>query len=470
MGIKSAIRHLYAPEYLIKSDKWVGEIYSASEVYKTLSKVAWPAMAEAVLIGMMSFVDTIMVSSVGPFAIAATGLTNQPRLLFFSIFFALNVGVTAVVSRRKGENNRGGANKCLAQAVMLCVILGVVLCVSALATARPMMWFAGAQPDTIEPAVVYFRITMVGTMFTSLGMVINAAQRGTGNTKISMRTNLTANIVNVIFNYLLINGIGFFPRLEVKGAAIATLMGNIVSCLMSIYSVSKPSGFLHIRVKDCFSFDSGTLRILIKISSSAAVEQLFVRIGFFAYAKIVATLGTTALATHQICMSIINISFCVGDGLGIASASLVGQNLGRKRPDMAGVYGKAAQRVGLLISVGLVVLFSTGGGLLMGLFTHDSVIVDAGTRLLLIVALTSPAQISQVIFSGSLRGAGDTKFVAYSSLISIGIIRPIITYILCFPLGLGLIGAWFSLFVDQYLRLLFTGLRFSKGKWTKIKI
>ena len=106
----------------------------------------------------------------------------------------------------------------------------------------------------------------------------------------------------------------------------------------------------------------------------------------------------------------------------------------------------------------------------MGLFTHDSVIVDAGTRLLLIVALTSPAQISQVIFSGSLRGAGDTKFVAYSSLVSIGIIRPLITYILCFPLGLGLIGAWFSLFVDQYLRLLFTGLRFSKGKWTKIKI
>ncbi len=470
MGIKSAIRHLYAPEYLIKSDKWVGEIYSASEVYKTLSKVAWPAMAEAVLIGMMSFVDTIMVSSVGPFAIAATGLTNQPRLLFFSIFFALNVGVTAVVSRRKGENNKEGANNCLAQAVMLCVILGVVLCVSALATARPMMWFAGAQPDTIEPAVVYFRITMVGTMFTSLGMVINAAQRGTGNTKISMRTNLTANIVNVIFNYLLINGIGFFPRLEVKGAAIATLMGNIVSCLMSIYSVSKPSGFLHIKVKNCFRFDPENLRILIKISSSAAVEQLFVRIGFFAYAKIVATLGTTALATHQICMSIINISFCVGDGLGIASASLVGQNLGRKRPDMAGVYGKAAQRVGLLISVGLVMLFSTGGGLLMGLFTHDSVIIEAGTKLLLIVALTSPAQISQVIFSGSLRGAGDTKFVAYSSLISIGIIRPIITYILCFPLGLGLIGAWFSLFVDQYLRLLFTGLRFSKGKWTKIKI
>ena len=82
---------------------------------------------------------------------------------------------------------------------------------------------------------------MVGMAFTSLGLVINAAQRGTGNTKISMRTNLTANVINVIFNYLLINGIWFFPRLEVKGAAIATLMGNVVSCLMSVYSVSKPT-------------------------------------------------------------------------------------------------------------------------------------------------------------------------------------------------------------------------------------
>ncbi len=470
MKIKSAVRHLYAPEYLLGKEKWAGDKYSSKEVYKTLSNVAWPAAAEAILIGMMSFVDTMMVSSVGSFAVAATGLANQPRMLFFAVFFALNAGVTAIVSRRRGENNKDGANKCLAQALMLCLVLSVVLCGIAVAVARPLLLFTGALADTVEPGVVYFRITIVGMAFVSLGMVINAAQRGVGNTKISMRTNLTANVVNVIFNYLLINGIGFFPRLEVKGAAIATLMGNVVSFLMSVYSVSKPSGFLHIEVKNCLRFDSEYLKLLFKISSSAAAEQLFVRAGFFAYTKIVAILGTTAFATHQICMSIINLSFCVGDGLGIAASSLVGQNLGRRRPDMSVIYGRATQRVGLLVSMGLVILFFAGGKQMMGLFTDEAEIINLGAKLLLVMAFTSPAQISQLVFSGSLRGAGDTKYVAYTSLISIGLVRPIITYILCYPLGFGLIGAWFSLLVDQYMRMAFAAYRFSKGKWMKIKI
>jgi len=470
MGFKSAVRHLYAPEYLLGKEKWAGEPYAAKKVYKTLSNVAWPAAAEAVLIGMMSFVDTMMVSSLGSYAVAATGLANQPRMLFFAVFFALNAGVTAIVSRRRGENNKDGANKCLAQALLLCTVLSIVLCGVAVAVARPLLIFTGAMADTVEPGVAYFRITMIGMAFVSLGMVINAAQRGVGNTQISMRTNLTANVVNVVFNYLLINGIGFFPRLEVRGAAIATLMGNVVSFLMSVYSVSNPDGFLHVRVKACLRFDREYLKLLFQISSNAAAEQIFVRVGFFAYTKTVAALGTTAFATHQICMSIINLSFTVGDGLGIGAASLVGQNLGRRRPDLSLIYGRAAQRVGLLVSIILVVLFSTSGKLMMDLFTDEPDIINLGAKLLLVMAFTSPAQISQLVFSGSLRGAGDTKYVAYTSLISIGLVRPIITYILCYPLGLGLIGAWFSLLIDQYMRMAFAVYRFSTGKWMKIKI
>lgn len=470
MKIGRALRRLYAPEHLLKPEKWVGEIIPAKEVYKSLSRVAWPATVEMVLISLMNFVDTIMVSTIGAFAIAATGLTTQPRMIFFVFFIALNAGVTAIVSRRKGEQDVEGANKCLSQAILICVILSAVLGVLSFATARPLLMFAGAQPDTIEPAIIYFKITMIGMAFAAIGMVINAAQRGVGNTRISMWTNLIANVVNVVFNYLLINGIGVFPKLGVKGAGIATLMGNVASCLISIYSVSKPSEFLYIKLKDCFKYDSKVTKLLMKISSSAALEQSFVRIGFFAYTKIVATLGTMALATHQICMSVINLSYSFGDGLGISSASLVGQSLGRRRPDMAMVYGKASQRVGLLVSIGLFILFSTGGRMIMGLFTDIEEIIDIGQKILLIVAFTAPGQISNVVFSGSLRGAGDTRFVAYSSLVSIAIVRPLISYVLIFPLNLGLIGAWLGLFIDQHVRLAFSSYRFKTEKWQKIKL
>ncbi|NLA72629.1 MAG: MATE family efflux transporter, partial [Clostridiales bacterium] len=293
---------------------------------------------------------------------------------------------------------------------------------------------------------------------------------GAGDTRTAMVTNLTANAVNIVLNYFLINGIWFFPRLEVKGAATATLVGNITGFIIAFIASRRKGGFLRLTLRNCISFDFENLKLIFGISSSAAVEQLFIRIGFFSYAVLVAKLGTNAFATHQICMSIINLSFCVGDGLGIGASSLVGQSLGRKRADLAAVFGKVSQRIGLLISIGLMLLFAFGGRFLMSLFTKDEEIIVTGIDLLYLVALSSPFQISNVIYTGCLRGAGDTRYVAISSFISIGVLRPVFTYLFSYTLGLGLIGAWLSLFVDQVTRYGFSLIRFNKGKWKEIKI
>ncbi|MEG1743775.1 MAG: MATE family efflux transporter, partial [Clostridia bacterium] len=322
---------------------------------------------------------------------------------------------------------------------------------------------------------IYFRIIMVGMLFTSMGLVINAAHRGTGNTKIAMITNIVANVVNCIFNYFLISGNWFFPKLGVEGAAIATLIGNVVSFAISLITVLKPGGFLRLKFSQCIKINKPVLKLIAKIGGSAGIEQIFMRIGFFVYCMIVNRLGTVAISTHTICMNILTLSFSVGDGLGIAASSLVGQNLGKKRSDLALLFGKVGQRIGFFVSGFLVLLFAFGGKILVSLFLTDydpnaAEILIQGTMIMYIIAATSPAQISQVIFNGCLRGAGDTFFVAASSLLSIAIVRPLITYVLCYPLGLGLIGAWLSLIVDQYLRLVLSGYRFEGGKWGKIII
>ena len=200
------------------------------------------------------------------------------------------------------------------------------------------------------------------------------------------------------------------------------------------------------------------------------VEQLCMRIGFLAYTKMITNLGTVAFATHQICMNILNMTFSLGDGMGMASSSLVGRNLGAKRSDLSIIYGKTAQRISLIISAFLIFIYVVFGSTLVGLFSNDSSIIALGSQIMLIVAIVCPLQISQVIISGSLRGAGDTHFVARTSFISILIIRPIITFILCYGLGLGLIGAWVALLVDQFIRLILNIVRFSEGKWIYVKI
>ena len=191
-------------------------------------------------------------------------------------------------------------------------------------------------------------------------MVINAAQRGVGNTKIAMRTNIVSNLVNIVFNYLLIGGHLGFPALGVNGAAIATVLGTIVASGMAICSVLNPDNFLYLFYsKKALRFDRKTLGSIANIGSATLAEQLFLRFGFLLYTMVVARLGTNAFAAHQIGMNIITISFAFGDGLSVASVSLVGQSLGEKRPDLAKVYGGFCQRLGFICSAAVAFVYVT---------------------------------------------------------------------------------------------------------------
>ncbi|HCX62287.1 MAG TPA: MATE family efflux transporter [Clostridiales bacterium] len=461
---------IYSNKFMVRQDQIVGDIPSDKEVYKNAIEVAWPSAIEAVLVQLISSADLIMVGALGAAAISAVGITTQPRLILLAVIFSLNIGVTAVVARRKGEDNREDANKALRQSLVICGFLSLILSVLGIIYARPLIVFAGAQKEVVEIAVTYFRIICVGNFFTSLSLTINAAQRGAGNTRISMKTNIAANMVNLFFNFLLIKGHLGFPALGVTGAAIATAIGNTVGFLLSLKSITFAHEFLELRKKQSWKLEKEIISSVLGISSSAFVEQVFMRVGFFTTNKLVAGLGMISYATHQICVNIMSISFAFGDGLGIAASALVGQSLGAKRSDLATIYGKSLQRIALTVGLIFVFIFLFGGSFLVSLFADDAAVIAAGATIMLTIAATAPIQSSNVVVGGILRGAGDTKFVAITSFLSIGLVRPGATWLFCYPLGFGLIGAWFAFGTDQVLRLFINYMRFLKGGWTKIKV
>ena len=464
--------HFFEPETLVSPRHRKGPLPTAGEAYRRSLSLAWPSALESVLVALVSSVDTMMVGGLGPAAISAVGITSQPRFLLMTPIIALNTGVTAIVARRKGEGNIDGACRSLKQALMFCLFFCLLMVTGALFFARELLTLAGAQADFIDLGVEYYRIIMCGQFFACLGMTINAAQRGFGNTKVSMRSNVAANLVNLVFNYLLINGIWFFPRLATRGAAIATAIGSLVAFCMALSSVLRPAapGVLTLRSNTPWRFDRRTVGSIFKVASSTFVEQIFMRFGFFTYASLVARLGTIEFATHQICMNIINVSFGFSDGFGIASTSLVGQELGAKRPDLAMLYGKVGQRCSLCIGILLAVFFTIFRREMILLFNDDPAIVALGATIMFIVAATCLVQTSQVVISGCLRGAGDSKYVALTSFISIAAIRPALSWLLCYPVGWGLIGAWIGLFGDQFLRFVLNYIRFRGGKWSAIEL
>ena len=458
------------------------DIPAGRAMYKQYINIAVPSVCEMVLISLISMIDTVMVSGIGTDAVAAVGLVGQPRMIMLCLFFALNVGITAVVARRKGENNREEANSALRTAIVMILGLSAVLMAVLLPMSSALMRFAGAEEGrTLALSTDYFTILGWALPFQALSMGICAAQRGVGNTKLTMQVNITSNIVNVIFNYLLINGIGPFPKLGVHGAAIATALGMVVGFALSVRAIYQDNnGFLRLKPTDNWKPEMKSVKALVKVASSAMVEQLAMRVGFFAYARIVADLGTDAFAAHQICCQFLNLSFSCADGLGIAGTSLVGQMLGRKRRDLAHIYGTLAQRfsltAGLLLATVCVLLRAP----LVGMFINpgESEAVRAMAELVMIVlGILQPLQMLSVVASGALRGAGDVKYTARVMLLTVTCIRPVLALIgvyVCQHVlhrsDIALMAAWTATCCDMAVRMTLMMKRYRSEKWHSIKV
>lgn len=445
--------------------------YDRDDVVKTLN-MAWPAMLESFFTGFAGLVDSLMVSSMGSYAVAAVGLTTQPKFLGLSLFIASNVAISALVARRKGEGKREEANRIFSTFLVFIVVMAAVMSILLVVLADPIIRLCGSEELTHDTAVIYFQIIMGGMIFNCVQMGVNSAQRGAGNTRITMRTNLVSNTVNIVCNYLLIQGHFGFPALGIRGAALATVLGTVVSSVMSVASVWKRDNFISIpfimkeKIRPAFE----ALKNIVKVGYSVFAEQVLMRIGFMLTAIMAADQGTSAMAAHQVGMNIMGLTFSFGDGLQATAVALIGFSLGAKQPERAKAYGRTCRMIGGVISVILAIIYFFGARPLMRLFFEEAEIVDIGVGIMHVIIFVVILQIAQVIYMGCLRGAGDTLYTAIASTISATVMRTAGSYIFGYALGLGIIGIWFGVLVDQLSRFLFASFRFRQGKWTEIKI
>ena len=465
---------------------------------------AWPAMAESFFVTLAGMIDTMMVSSLGPEAVAAVSLTQQPKFIGLTLFFGLNVAVSALVARRKGEQRRENAATVFLTALTMSLVFCAVITAVFVVFAPQMMTLAGSNPDTHDDAVTYFRIIMGGTIFNVLTMIINSAQRGSGNTRLSMITNLTSSVVNVIFNYLLIGGNLGFPALGIRGAAIATVLGTVVSTAMAVFSLTRQSSYIriqHIRVQRLRPHRADA-KAIWHLTFNTSLENIAMRIGFLATALIAARLGIDEFAIHNVEMQLLGLGFAFADGMQVAAIALTGEALGAGQKKEARAYGQICQRIGLVISVVLSLLLLVGGRWFTAAFcsmppeqapdgagaaavaaalgknlfnratwpAREAVMIGMGVRVNWFIMVIVMLQISQIIFSACLRAAGDVRYTLAGALISVSFIRTAVTILLVYVFHMGLDGIWFGILSDQLSRFILMGLRFRQGKWVDLRI
>ena len=443
-------------------------------LYRNTVSIAWPSTVEGALMSIISSIDTIMVGTLGAASIAAVGLTAQPRMILLVLAQALCIGTTALCARRKGADDPAAANSCLHQSLAIITVMGILMTVFGFFGAEWLMKLGGANEDTLALSVEYFRIISLAFLPSCWQLCICAAMRAIGKTRVTMITNITANLINVFLNYILINGKLGFPALGVRGAAIATACGTVAASLICIGVVLKKDGYYHLSLP---KFDKTTLRGLYRVGSSSMVEAVCMRVGFLVLARLIAGIGTNAFAAYQIASQVSSLSFTLGDGVATAGTSLVGQSLGAKRKDRAMAYANVAHRVGHVVSIGLMVIILLFQRQIAMLFTTDEEIILGVTASLFVIIIGMIPQNGRIILSGVLRGAGDTKFVAICALLSVTLLRPALTYLFCYHVEalfpgyrIDVMGPWIAFVIDAIVRDRLLYRRMKQGKWLDIRL
>ena len=440
--------------------------------YKRAISIAWPSVLESFFIAFAGMIDSMMVAGLGSYAIAAVGLTTQPKFIFLAVFFAINTSQSALVARRKGADDKKSANEIFLTAFTTAMILAVITTSVSLYFIDDIIRISGSNADTHSGATTYFFIIQAGMIFNVIAMVINSAQRGIGNTKIAFTTNLVSSIVNITFNYALINGKFGLPQLGLKGAAIATVLGSMVAACMSIYSLFSKQNFINIHyiIRKKIKPHLAPLRSIFDIGSTIFVENIAMRIGFVATALTAAGLGTDPFAAYNAGMNLLGLTFSFADGMQVAAVALTGNALGKGDKEQALKYGHVSQRIGLAISIFLSIFLLVFGKNIMQLYFNQEHIIEMGVMITRFIVVIAILQISQIIFGACLRAGGDIKFTLFASLLSITIIRTTVTLVLVHVFDLGLVGVWLGILSDQLTRFTLLRFRFKTGKWLDIKI
>lgn len=442
----------------------------AAQLRKAVVTLAWPAIIEFSLVTLIGVVNMIMVGRVGAGAVAAIGICNQPLFLAQAIFQALTVGSTAIVARHIGAGETAQATDAARQSVVLTAVLSVFATAPFLLWGEQIVTWMGAKPEVIPLATSYIRIVGGGMFFTVVGIVVSAILRGAGDTVTPMRVNSIANIVNVVAGLGLIFGYFGLPALGVAGAAWGAFIARGVGTVLFLWVLYGGRCSLPLSLRQSHRLTSAMVVRLVKVGLPAALEQFVMRGGQVLFSRLIASLGTFATAAHQIAVSAESLAYTPAQALGVASTTLVGQNLGAGQPEIAERTGRETLRIGLMIMVGMGLIVFVFTDPILRLYTNEPEVLRMARGCMRLFAIALPGMALYFVLVGALRGAGDTKWPLYVSIAGIWCVRLVIGNLLAIRLGLGLPGAWIAMVLDHWSRGIVCYLRFKSGGWKRAKV
>ena len=443
--------------------------FTEGRLSRAIFLLSVPMVLEMVMESVFAIVDIYFVSKLGPDSVATVGLTESVITIVYAIASGLSMATTSIVARRIGEKDRDKAGRAAFQSIITGVFASLLISIPGIIFASDIMRIMGANDNIVNELSSYTTIMMCGNIVIMLLFIMNAVLRSSGDAAISMRVLWLGNIINIILDPCLIFGWGPFPELGIAGAAIATTTGRGIAVLYQLYLLFFGKRRVKI-LREHIRINFRLIGHILKISLGGIGQNLIATSSWIGLVRIVSIYGSTAIAGYTIAMRIIIFALLPSWGISNAAATLVGQNLGAKKPERAerAVWLTAVVNMILLGSFGLVmVLFPAT---FIGLFINDSDVVTSGIHGLRIISIGFVAYALGMVLVNAFNGSGDTLTPTRINLVAFWLIEIPLAYVLAVKSGLHEKGVFVAIVIAESLMTIISLYFFRKGRWKLNKV
>lgn len=432
-------------------------------------RLSVPAVLAQISATAMQYIDATMVGSLGANATASIGLVSSTTWLLGGLCSAAATGFSVQVAHRIGAGDDAGARAVVRQAAVFSAWFGLLLAAAGMALSAPLPAWLGGAADIRGDAAAYFFIyacalpaLLVQQMF---GMILQCS----GDMRTPSVLNVLMCVLDVIFNSLLIfPGLDLGPvrlpgaGLGVAGAALGTALAQAVVAALMLWTVLAKAPRLR-HVGGSWRPEGGCLRTAARIAVPAAVERVTLSAAQIAATRIVAPLGTVAVAANSLAVTAESLCYMPGYGISAAATTLVGQSLGAGKKPLARRFAWLSTALGMAVMGAAAVLMYLGAPALFAILTPDAAVRALGVRVLRIEAFAEPLFAASIVAAGALRGAGDTLAPSVMNLVSMWGVR--ITLAALLAPRFGLAGVWGAMCFELCVRGVLFLVRLLRGRW-----
>lgn len=438
--------------------------FTTGKLGRAVILLSIPAVLEMIMESIFVIVDIWFVSKLGADAVATVGITESMVTIVYAISIGLATATTSMVSRRIGEKNTLAASKTAVQAILTGVVVSLIIGIPGALMSEDLLDLMGASPQIINEMSGYTKIMLGGNIVIMLLFIINAVFRSAGDAAVAMRVLWVGNLINIVLDPCLIFGLGPFPELGVKGAAIATTTGRGIAVIYQFWLLFFGKKRIQLSMKH-FVIDLKIIMKLIHLSLGSIGQNLIGTSSWIALVRIISFFGSEIVAGYTIAIRIISFVLLPSWGISNAASTLVGQNLGAKQPERAerAVWITGVINMILLGVIGLILVIFPSAFIKM--FVHQPGVLGPGIECLRIVSIGFVAYGLGMVLTNSFNGAGDTTTPLKINVFAFWMIEIPLAWFLAMKAGLDERGVFIAIVVAESIMTFTAWLVFRKGRW-----